>query len=83
MTGVVMTSAIVRHRAPGGIGHVDNHRRAVLSTSVMALLHDLLQLHLGAVAHHRVEGPAADYYGWPPRRPRRAGWGSPVPASRC
>ena len=29
----------------------------------MALLHDLLQLHLGAVARHRVEGPAVDYYG--------------------
>ena len=51
------------HRPPVGIGHVDNHRRAVLSTSVMAFLHDLLQLHLGAVARHRVEGPAVDYYG--------------------
>ena len=29
----------------------------------MALLPDLLQLHLGAVAHHRVEGPAVDYFG--------------------
>jgi membrane protein DedA with SNARE-associated domain len=63
MTGVAMTSAIVGHRAPGGIGRVDNHRRAVLSTSVMALVHDLLQLHLGAVARHRAEGPAVDYYG--------------------
>ena len=51
------------HRPPVGIGHVDNHRPAVLSTSVMAFLHDLLQLHLGAVARHRVEGPAVDYYG--------------------
>jgi membrane protein DedA with SNARE-associated domain len=42
---------------------VDNHLRRVLSTSVMALLHDLLQFHLGAVARHRVEGPAVDYYG--------------------
>ena len=42
---------------------MDNHRRAVLSTAVMVLAHDLLQLHLGAVAHHRVEGPAVDYYG--------------------
>jgi membrane protein DedA with SNARE-associated domain len=53
----------VGHRRPGDIGHVDNHLRAVLSTPVMALLHDLLQLHLGAVARHRVEGPAVDYYG--------------------
>ncbi len=31
---------------------------------MMALLHDLLQLHLGAVAvPHRAEGPAVDYYG--------------------
>jgi membrane protein DedA with SNARE-associated domain len=29
----------------------------------MALAHDLLQFHLGAVAHHHVEGPAVDYYG--------------------
>ncbi len=29
----------------------------------MALLHDLLQLHLGAVGRHHVEGPAVDYYG--------------------
>jgi membrane protein DedA with SNARE-associated domain len=29
----------------------------------MALAHELLQLHLGSVAHHRVEGPAVDYYG--------------------
>jgi membrane protein DedA with SNARE-associated domain len=48
---------------PASIGHVDNHRGAVLSTAVMALLHDLLQLHLGAVARHRVDGPAVDYYG--------------------
>jgi membrane protein DedA with SNARE-associated domain len=45
------------------IGHVDNHRPAVLSTSVMALLHDLLALHLGALPRHRVEGPAVDYLG--------------------
>ena len=51
------------HLTAGGISHVDNHRGAVLSTAVMALLHDLLQLHLGAVARHRVEGPAVDYYG--------------------
>lgn len=54
---------ILGHRGPGGIGHVDNHLRSVLSTSVMALLHDLLQFHLGAVARHRVEGAAVDYYG--------------------
>jgi membrane-associated protein len=42
---------------------MDNHRGALLSTAVMALLHDLLQLHLGAVAGHRAEGPAVDYYG--------------------
>ena len=29
----------------------------------MALLHDLLQLDLGAVARHRADGPAVDYYG--------------------
>jgi membrane protein DedA with SNARE-associated domain len=58
-----MAIAIVGHRRPGGIGHVDNHLRAVLSTSVMVLLHDLLQLHLGAVARHHVGGPAVDYYG--------------------
>jgi membrane protein DedA with SNARE-associated domain len=53
----------VGHVRSLGIGHVDNHRHAVLSTSVMAFLHDLLQLHLGAVARHRVDGPAVDYYG--------------------
>src|ERR1700759_2824243 len=63
MTGVAMTSAMLRHRKPGGIGQVDNHRRAVLSTTLMALVHDLLQLHPAAVARHRVEGPAVDCYG--------------------
>jgi membrane protein DedA with SNARE-associated domain len=63
MTGVAIAVAIVGHRRSDGIGHVDNHRRAVLSTSVMALLHDLLALHLGAVAPHHAEGPAVDYYG--------------------
>jgi membrane protein DedA with SNARE-associated domain len=63
MTGVAIATGIVGHRRAGDIGHVDNHRGAVLSTKVMALLHDLLQLHLGAFARHRVEGPAVDYYG--------------------
>jgi membrane protein DedA with SNARE-associated domain len=63
MTGVAIAVSILGHRGPGGIGRMDNDRSAVLSTAVMALLHDLLQLHLGAVARHRVEGPAVDYYG--------------------
>jgi hypothetical protein len=63
MTGVAIAVSILGHRGPGGIGRVDNDRGAVLSTAMMALLHDLLQLHLGAVARHRVEGPAVDYYG--------------------
>jgi membrane protein DedA with SNARE-associated domain len=45
------------------IGHVDNHRPVVLSTTGMALLHDLLALHLGALGRHRAEGPAVDYFG--------------------
>jgi membrane protein DedA with SNARE-associated domain len=63
MTGVAIALRIVGHRRAGDIGRVDNHRGAVLSTTMMALLHDLLQLHLGAVARHRAEGPAVDYYG--------------------
>ena len=42
---------------------MDNDRGALLSTAVMALAHDLLQLHLGAVTGHRAVGPAVDYYG--------------------
>jgi membrane protein DedA with SNARE-associated domain len=63
MTGVAIATGILGHGKGGGIGRVDNHRGAVLSTAVMALLHDLLQLPLGVVAGHRAEGPAVDYYG--------------------